>query len=486
MLSLGADVGSTNLKVVLVRLEAPAAVRTVAGASCATPRSGSALVTEVLRLVTEVVSRGGMPACVGVASMAETGVPLDAADRPLGDLVRWDGRRPGSAVARLEASIGAAELFAATGVRPSAKVPLAVWLHLQEADPRRWAGLSRWAGAGDLVVHALTGRLATDHTLAGRTMAYRLPGTGGLPHHFDAELLALAGLRPEQLPDVVPPGEVAGHVRAPAPAGLPIGIPVVAAGHDHAVGAWAAGVRRPGQVADSVGTAEAVLRVLDVPPPPEAVRTAGMSLVRTVSGQHDALVAGSPSAGAMLPWWRERYADGQDVDTLLAAAVGRPHPRRLFVLPYLAGRQTPAPDPHATPRLIGDPTDRHPVDLAAALLDGLSLHARWVLTEGARLAGADPAADRVVVLGRAVREGSPWLRTKAAVGPAPVHAGLAEEPVAEGAALLAAARAGLVDPDVTALPGRPVETPREPAYDGLYARFLAAARQDVDAEGTAV
>src|SRR5699024_4632229 len=122
------------------------------------------------------------------------------------------------------ATHGADALFAATGVRPSGKVPLATWAQLREEDPVRWAAMARWAGAADLVVLALTGRLATDHTLAGRTMAYRLPAPGDpVPEGFDAELLAAVGLRPEQLPEVVVPGEVAGRVPAGGAWGLRAG-----------------------------------------------------------------------------------------------------------------------------------------------------------------------------------------------------------------------------------------------------------------------
>lgn len=484
MLSLGIDVGSTNLKALLYelgghpRMGGDSGVRHVlAAASTPTPGSGAELVDGVLGLVRQVVARAGRaPDCVGVASMAETGVPLDAQDCPLGDLVRWDGRRGSQDADRLAEALGADALFAATGVRPSAKAPLAVWAHLRRTAPDRWAALHRWAGAGDLVVLALTGRLATDHTLAGRTAAYRLPALGhGLEPRFDTDLLVAVGLRPEQLPDVVLPGELAGRVQPPGAAGLRPGTPVVVAGHDHAVGAWAVGVRQPGQVADSVGTAEAVIRVVDARPDPRCVRTAGMSLVRTVAGTHDALVAGSPSAGAMLPWWSERFAPGRDAGALLSELNRDRDPTGLFVLPYLSGRQSPHPAPAATARLVGEPAGRSLRDLAGALLDGLSLHARWMIIEQARLAGHDPGVGAVVALGSPVRSDSPWLWTKAAVGPAPVRAVLVPEPVAEGAALLAAVRAGLLEAPESVLGTRRVEQSRHAAYDVLFAEFVAAA-----------
>lgn len=469
MRSLGIDVGTTNVKAVVVEIaEGRAAV--VAQASAPTPAGGRALQQAVARLVSEV---GTDVAAVGVASMAETGVPLDRDGAPLGDLVRWNPSRAQDHAAALAATHGADALFAATGVRPSGKVPLATWAQLRDEDPGRWEAMAHWAGAADLVVLALTGRLATDHTLAGRTMAYRLPAPGDpVPEGFDAELLAAVGLRPEQLPEVVVPGEVAGRVPAGGTWGLRAGTPVVAAGHDHPVGSWAAGVRAPGDVADSVGTAESVVRVLATRPDPAAVAAAGMSLVRTVGGQGEALVAGSATAGAVLAWWAERVGGFAALAPLLDDAAARP--RRAgspLLLPYLRGRQAPSPDPRARAVVVGDGLDD--VELTAAVLDGLALQARWMLTAQAELAGADPAVGEVRVLGSATAGGSAWLRAKAAAGPAPLRVVGEREAVAVGAAVLAAHRAGLAEPLVLA--SEPVGVPREPVYDTLFDRFVSAA-----------
>ncbi|MDN5771145.1 MAG: hypothetical protein L0H24_09655 [Microlunatus sp.] len=486
MLSLGVDVGTTNVKVALVEIRdenGEPAARELVVATAPTPASGTDMVGEVLRLVAEVAetSDGRRPDCVGVASMAETGVPLDHDDHPLGDMIRWDGHRGQTDAAQLSATYGAAALFAATGVRPSGKAPLAVWAQLRRTDSRRWSSMRRWAGAADLVALALTGRLVTDHTLAGRSMAYRLaePGTGPADG-FDTDLLAAVGLRSEQLPEVRLAAASAVPSR-PGIAGLRPGTPVVVAGHDHQVGAWAAGVRQPADVADSIGTAEAVLTVLERPPDPEAVREAGMSLVRTVGGASEALVAGSSSAGSMLRWWidqvlRDPEIKPSKVDALLGAAADRRGPARAFVLPYLHGRQSPSPDAAATARLIPASAGDDQVDLAAALLDGLNLQARWVLTVQSALAGYRLRDQLVRVLGSAARDGSPWLRTKAAVGPARLQVVLSAEPVAAGAALLAAQRCGMADAELR-LPDRLVADKPLTAYDDVYSDFVEAAEQ---------
>lgn len=501
---LGLDIGSTNVKAVLVRLDVVGrSVTDLAVRSAGTPDHPDALVAVVLDLVRAVLADGPAPQAVGIASMAETGAPLDRDGRPLTDLVRWDGQRGALDSDRLAAELGRAELFAATGVRPGPKAPLVTWAWLRRTQPAVWSRMARWGGAADLVCLAMTGALVTDHTLAGRTMAYRLPRAGEpLPHGFDPDLLAVVGVRPEQLPEVAQPGSAAGGVVGTefVRAGLTAGTPVVVAGHDHAVGAWAAGARRPGDRADSIGTAEAVMTVLEGMVPRAVVGGHGMSLVRTVAGTHEAVLAGSPGAGAMVRWWSETVLGGESITAVLPTTAVAP--TGLLVLPYPQGRQSPSPDPSARIRLLDeadrevDPASLREVDRASlrdgagravagrwteALLEGLALQARWMLTEQHQLVadalGGTAARSPVHVLGGAARSNARWMALKAAVTPAPVRLVACEEPVASGAALLAAERLGLVPRATLRLPA--VLLPRPPgssgAFSRAYDRFVAAA-----------
>jgi len=341
---------------------------------------------------------------------------------------------------------------------------------------RHTSGAGRWAGAADLVGFLMTGRLATDHTLAGRTGAYRLGRPGGLPTAFDADLLAEVGLRPSQVPEVLAPGELLGRV-VDGPftaAGLTVGTPVTIAGHDHAVGTWAAGVRTPGQAADSVGTAEAVCTVLDADPDPGPVADAGMSVVRTVTGAHAALLAGSSSAGAAVAWWLRTHAADLDADALMRdVAALADAPIELLVLPYVHGRQTPCPDPAARPAVLGDLARRSPAEGAFALLAGLALQARWMLDEQRRLSGGG-VVDAVKVLGGPMSANPAWLRLKARVTPWPVVRVDEAEPVAAGAAMLAAHRSG--GQETPALASTTVPADRRAGDDAAFERFVRAAR----------
>nr|WP_208405393.1 FGGY family carbohydrate kinase [Cellulomonas uda] len=506
---MGVDVGTTHTKVALVDVDAP---RTLAVASAPTPAPADLLrvVADLTRRVLAAAPDAPVPAAVGVASMAETGVPVGPEDEPRGDWLRWDGHRAGAQADALAARLGRAELFAATGVRASAKVPLATWVWLRDerADSvvgRRTDtggergtvgalhGDGRWAGAADLVVLGLTGRLVTDHTLAGRTMAYRLGDVQtGLPAAFDVDLLAEVGLAPHQVPRVLRPGETV-PLRAGAltDAGLLVGTPVTVAGHDHAVGAFAAGVRAAGDVADSVGTSEVVCTVLAADPEPGPVAAAGMSLVRTVRGDAPALVAGSSSAGGAVAAWLAHVAPADEhagllarasvVDDALVAllvgdaahASGAPG---FVVLPYGHGRQTPAPDAAATLRAVGPvPTD--PVAALRGVLLGAALQARWMLDAQAALAGTPPA--RVRALGRPMIANPAWAALKRWCTPVPLDVVADEEAVAAGAALLAAERAALVGPApvLSALAGPAQDVAPDPAaVERRLAGFVAEAR----------
>jgi sugar (pentulose or hexulose) kinase len=466
--SLGIDLGTTNTKVALVALDAPAVrVHALATAPTPEPRDLGAVLATLIR---EVLAGAAPPDAVGIASMAETGVPLAADGTPIGGWLRWTGHRAGAEADALANRLGWADLVAATGVRPSAKVPLATWAWLRTHRPEVWDAMSRWAGVADLAAFVLTGRLITDHTLAGRTMAYRLPATAEAPPTaFDGSLLAEVGLRPHHLPAVTSePVAVTGF------AGLRDGTPVVVAGHDHAVGAYACGVREPGDVADSLGTAEAVLTVVEGEPDPVAAGRAGMSVVVTVGGRYRAVLAGQSSAGAAVEWWLANEAAGVTREELFADLPDGP--TGVLVLPYVQGRQTPAPDPAARLRVVGREPAHGRAVLAKALLEGLSLHTRWMLDEQARIAGG-AGAPAVFLFGGAVAGNPDWTRIKAQVLPGTLRVVPAAEPVAVGAALLAAVRAGLVGPPGPALTAEPAPAGAKP-YDDMYDRFVRAAQEN--------
>src|SRR5205823_10544486 len=98
------------------------------------------------------------------------------------------------------------------------------------------------------------GEVAQEPSLAATSGAFD-PTTG----RYDDDLLALVGVTVDWAP-VVRAGTRVGVVTAAAAGrtGLPDGVPVTIAGHDHPVGVVGAGAR-PEMVTDSMGTGEPLL-----------------------------------------------------------------------------------------------------------------------------------------------------------------------------------------------------------------------------------
>jgi xylulokinase len=484
--ALGIDVGSTNTKVVLIAL-AGDVPHELATASFPTPDDPRALLAGVDRAIRTVLETApSRPVAVGVASMAETGVPLDENGLPIGALLRWNAAAGSSRPSELVERLGAGTLFAATGVPPLPKTPLLTLERLRVDSPDRMATLSRWAGVADLLTLALTGELVTDHTLAGRTLAYRLPAAGeALGEAFDADLLAEVGLRPEQFPRVAAPGAPAGAVTRDGSTrtGLPVGIPVFVAGHDHAVGAWGADVRTAGKRVDSLGTSEALLRVAGRPLDRTEAFAAGMSVTRTVGGDRETLLAGSPAGGSLIAaLLRGDFSGGTPLpadDLFRATLTGAPS---AMVLPYPLGRQTPSPDRDARLRFVDadgrgvDPLALTPEALAAAVLEGLCLQLRWMHEEQERITG-EPATGRLRMIGGAASSNVAWATLKTEVLAEPVEIVTSAEPVAASAALIAAVRAGAAHPGAAlARRSAPVARELDPhIHAAALASFVAAA-----------
>lgn len=467
-LALGLDIGSTTTKAALV--EVTDAVTVVHVARRSTPSGVDELLAAAADAARECADAADAPiAAVGIASMAESGAALDADGRALTPLLRWDRRVDRTHLDRLIAAHP--ELAVTTGI-PATTKPAAVALSALRAEhPEVHGTMRHWAGAADLVVHAITGERAIDHTLAARTM---LAGGGDA---WTADVIETLGITEQVLPALLAPGRAAGTTTIAAGAfGLSSGIPVHIAGHDHAVGAWAVGIRRPGDTADSLGTSEAIVRIADTVDVRRAVAE-GFSIGRTVDGAATTILGGSPSCGAMLAWWEAEFPADRVRERLSSLTPETWTASPTLVLPYPSGRQCPAPQPEARVLVLddGDADER-----ARGLLQSLVAQARWMRETADLLAGSPTTA--VTMIGSLARRIRAWAPLTAASGP-PTAVCTADEPVAAGAALLAAVRAGEAAHETTILARETVAPVDDPARDDTYRRFLAAVATTEAAQG---
>lgn len=511
MLLLGLDIGTTTIKAAVYD---PDAGRVIALAARPTPTDHPAAgrsehdpealwqaVCACLREVTELTrsetgqntkSSSRMIAGLAIASLAEAGALLDAAGRPLCPIIAWYDRRSEPQAEWLERQISEVELHAITGQRAGASFGVSKWLWIREHWPAAAAQMATWLPAPNYILWRLTGERSVDFSQASRMLAFDQER-----RDWSERILATVGLRREQLPQPQPGGTVIGAVTpaAAAETGLPAGLLCALGGHDHLCAAFAVGAYRPGVVADSSGTAQAVSCVVPRFASTPAMAAAGFACYAHVLPDQYILKAGLKAAGGAVEWLARRLAgpaatpDRLPYDELLAlAARGVGVRAGPLWLPHLLDSGTPEGDRQSRAALVGVRLEHDAGDIFRGLLESLAFWLRHNLEDVSDLPIWQPV-EEVILLGGTTRLAL-LSQLKADILARPVIVPELPEAAAVGAALLAGLGAGVFRTPAEAVGSlRYGRTVIEPApgriawYDRLYHeayRPLYAALREVN------
>ena len=418
-----------------------------------------ALWTVVTGLISAVVADlpGHRVEAVGVASVGEAGVPLDAAGRPVRHAFAWFDSRGGSEASWWAREAGPAAVGRITGqaIDPQCGVNRLMWM--REHEPHAFGRVRHWLSLADLVIHGLCGAYATDFTLASRTMVFdqrRLD--------WSDDLLGLAGLDRSLFPEVHPSGTCVGTVSngAVVSTGLPSGTPVVTGGHDRLCAAFAA--RGTEQLpVDSTGSAEALVLPIHEYAEPNPTESGFVACYADVVPGQFVLSARVGYAGALVDWYRREvqvggaHADHRSVDTEVEWPLSF---SGLLCYPSFGRVLGPTWDPAtACGAIVGLTLGHRRSHIIQALIEGVGYSLRTNLEWIERLAGR--AIPKIRVEG-ALTESRVWMQLKADVTGRRVEGLRLEEATALGAALLAGVGAG-VYPDhdtAAAVVARELET----------------------------
>jgi xylulokinase len=255
----GVDIGSTNVKVILVDQRA----RAVWTKAVPTPRvpDESGVATDVLRLVAmieEMIIEGwrvhgqSLPLrAIAVVGVGEDGVGVRADLTPLGLALPWFDERAlvQASVLQRNSCYAAQAGLAIESSRTAAK-----WLWLRENRPSDLQSAAFWITLTDYPAVAWTGRPFISETLAARTGCYDV-----FARSWIEPLLTAAGA--PTLPPVVPAGTALGSVKNGSlreSGAASTATVVVAGGHDHPMAAAAIRRLHPAALVDSMGTANLV------------------------------------------------------------------------------------------------------------------------------------------------------------------------------------------------------------------------------------
>lgn len=431
-LLLGIDFGTTNCKAIVFDRTG----RLIASASAPTPtyhprpewteHDPEALWQAVAGTLRSVLA-GIDPERVrglSVASVGEAGTLIDVQGRVLCPMIAWhDGRTlPELCRWREQFDQRRASSITCLPAKPICTLFKLQWL--RDHKPEAYQRAARWLLAADYIAFRLSGEQATDYSLASRTLLFDLRG-----RCWSDEIVEAAGLRRDLLPDLRPAGAPLGVVsrNAAEQTGLAPGTVVAIGGHDHIVGALAAGVVRGGQCLDSLGTAEAAFLPLDADPPEDATYQSGCAFGAHVARDRIFLLEGLLSGGASVGWARSVLTPGEGDFTRLEqlAASAPPGSRGALFLPRLVAAERGA--------FAGLNLATGPAELARAVYEGLAFGWRQLLERSEATAGV--YAESIRVIGGGVHS-EIWTTIKADVLGRPLRVLSIEESVALGAAML--------------------------------------------------
>jgi xylulokinase len=455
-LVVGVDLGTTALKAGLFDLRGELVGLAEAGYPILRPRPDRAeqdpgawigALAEALATLEQQAS-GRHAAAIGICSQVNTHVFVDASGEPLRPAILWQDQRCAEIAADLNAASAGRFAFA-----PSFVAPRAEWLRREE--PALWERTRYVLSPKDYVTMKLCG-LATAST--DPVSSFDVVDDSGA---YDADVLALVEGLEERLPSLdrmdAPLGTVARRDLL-----LVEDATVVVGTMDAWGNLYGSGVVEHGQAMEVAGTSE-ILGVLSR----ERHPTPGVVSFLAVDGLH--LHAGPTQAGgAALAWFADLVRLPIAEVLSLAEGVGT---EPVLFLPHLLGERAPLWDSDVRGGFFGVGSDHSLAHLCRSVLEGVAYSARHLLEELEKAAGLEAG---VVHASGGGSQSDLWCQIKADVLARPIARVRVRHSGCLGAALMAAAGAGLVD-GLRQAAARAVQIERvfEPsldrdAYDELY------------------
>jgi xylulokinase len=350
---LGIDVGTTGCKAAAYSTEGRCFATAYREYPTLYPAPGEAELDSryvwncVKQCIAEVASetRTDPVTALSVSTMGEAATPVTADRRILGNSILSSDMRGSQYADRLRAAFGPEGFYDlnANLLGPGYTMPKIAWT--RDHMPELYTKADKFLLWGGLVEFLLGCDPFTSFSHASRTLLFDIRRqTWSLP------LIKLCDIDPEKLPPCLASGVVAGSVSESMAQelGLPKKVKIVVGGHDQCCNALGAGIFRPGQAVDGIGTFECITPVYDHIPPTAPMLRNGLNVEHHVlEGLYVSFLFNQ--AGSVVRWFRNTFAmESRHLDDIYARldAEMPAEPTNLFVLPYFA--------PTGPPRFIAD------------------------------------------------------------------------------------------------------------------------------------
>ena len=368
---------------------------------------------------------------MALTGQAETLILLDARDRPVGNAISWMDERSQAECTKLGERFAPEDVEGITGqlsVLPTWPATKLLWLRRNRPDDFMRA--KAFVLLKDYIALRLTGQLMADMSIATFSLWFDIYNKRYWPEMLDALQIDETRLAP-----LCEPCTVAGELLPglAARVGLEPGTLVNVGTLDHFAGMIGTGATCTGRLTLSTGTVMALAAMTTEPAP----RRSGIAMHYGFLPNTHVMLPVVESGGVSLEWFKRCCLPNTDYDTLNATLLQRGDSGLLF-LPNIVGTNAPDFDQDATGVFWGLRQQHDAIDMAGAVMEGVS----FVLRENCEaLAASGTAVSEIIATGGGAK--SPvWCQLHADCTGVPVSVPREKDAACLGAAIIAATCAG--------------------------------------------
>ena len=341
----------------------------------------SAIMDGVYECIARMAGKYHDIGAIGVTSFGETFVCTDAEGVPLHPAMLYTDPRGKEECLELSRKLGERSIAHITGLRPHEMYSISKIMWIKKHWPQVYKAAQRILLMEDYVVYHLTGQARIDYSLASRTMAFDIRKL-----EWSGEIFEAAGVDMRLMSKPVPPGTMAGCVRASAAdrTGLSRETRVVCVGHDQVAAAVGAAAFDGSVAVDGAGTVECITPVYDELPDIDVMYEGYFSVVPYLIPGKYVAYAFSYTGGALMQWCvdtaakkekelaaRQGISVNEYLERIYSETHGKNVPSGLLVLPHFAGAATPYMDTGSKGAVLGLTTSTQTADLYRGCMEGV-------------------------------------------------------------------------------------------------------------------
>ena len=368
---------------------------------------------------------------VAFTGQAESLVVLGADGKPLMNAISWMDERSVEECKVLDAKFSPAVCEAVTGqmaVLPTWPATKILWLKNNRSEI--YEAAATYMLLKDYIVYCLTGEKLSDMSIATFSFYFDI-----YKKVYWKEMLEAIGVSETQLPKLCEPCSVAGCLLSnlAEKMGIGSGTKINVGTLDHFAGMIGTGNIAPGGITLSTGTVMALATMSG----PDTPQNSGIAMHYGFIPDTHVMLPVAESGGVSLEWFK-RSCMAVDYDTMNAELAKRAENELLF-LPYLVGTNAPEFEAKANGVFWGLRQEHDAIDMAGAVMEGVS----FVLRKNCDHIARNGVALKAIIATGGGAKSPIWCQMQADITGLPVAIPKEKEAACLGAAMIAAVSDGV-------------------------------------------